>query len=525
MTTFHQLLIDSAEKYGSRTAVRFESEAFSYEELASRAEGVAVDFMSLGLSQGDHVAILMENSLECVLAWLASSVLGCTEVPINPQYRGDLLSYLLRDSETTAIICDSGFLEQALQVAPEVRSLRTILVNGRANAASFQNVQVFSFDFGAGESASAPMISNAPERVILYTSGTTGPSKGVTHTQQSCLTLSRYNAETLEYDETDRLLNFFPLFHQNARYTGVIPALIAGASIRLEPRLSTSAFWRTCDVGGITAFNYLGSVLRLILNVTPPDRVAGTHTIKKAFGAGAPPAVWEELETRLGIKLIETYGLSEAPMAALNVRQGERQSQIGSAGRASDLFEIAIVDEQDRPLAPGEVGEIVLRPKKPHAMTVGYYNKDAATVKAFRNLWFHSGDRGKISEAGDLFFEEREKDSIRRRGENISAWEVESVLDKHPDIAESAVYGVASEEADEDVAAAIILRRDNVDLGGVLKFAEDLLPRHAVPTLFRVLSDFPRTPTAKVQKAELRKAAREEYVTAKEIRNAAEQRS
>jgi len=340
----------------------------------------------------------------------------------------------------------------------------------------------------------------------------------VVHTQRSCLVLARYNAQMLDYGPADRLLNFFPLYHQNARYTGVIPALCAGASIRMERRFSSSAFWRLCDADGTTAFNYLGSVLRLILNATPADRVAGTHTVQKAFGAGCPPLLWEAFEQRLGIQLVETYGLSEAPMATINARRPGQQSPAGSAGRASDLFEVAVVDEQDRSVSAGTVGEIVLRPRRPDALMVGYQNNDAATVRAWRNLWFHSGDRGRLTADGDLYFEERSKDSIRRRGENISAWEVESVLDQHPDVAESAVYALASEDADEEVAAAIVLRRADASLSAILQFAEQHLPAYAVPTLFRVLQDLPRTPTAKVQKADLRRAGRAGCITRADIK-------
>lgn len=518
MTTFHELLASGARAHGARTAVLFEDQTLSYEALLSRTQSLAAGYQSLGITAADHVAIVMENSLECLLAWLASSLVGCTDVPINPQYRGDLLAYLLRDSEATVVVCDSEYLRQVAEVAPQLPALRLIVVNGDAGLAGPPQIPLARFEACMAHKADLAMALDAPERVILYTSGTTGPSKGVVHTQKSCMVLARYNAEVLEYDETDRLLNFFPLYHQNARYTGVIPALCVGASIRLERRFSSSGFWKTCDADGTTAFNYLGSVLRLILNVTPPERVAGAHTVRKAFGAGSPPLVWEQFEQRLGIRLVETYGLSEAPMAALNTRRGGRQSPIGSAGRASDLFDVAIVDGQDRVLGAGEVGEIVMRPRRPDAMMAGYHNKDAATVRAFRNLWFHSGDRGRLSAEGDLYFEEREKDSIRRRGENISAWEVESVLDQQPDVAESAVYAVACDEADEEVAAAIVLRRADADLAAILQFAEERLPKYAVPTLVRVMSDLPRTPTAKVQKAELRAAGRAECVAASDIK-------
>ena len=508
MTTFHELLRTGFQQFGASTAILFEDQTLSYEELLTRSERVACGLQSLGITHADNVAIVMENSVECILAWLASSVVGCTEVPINPQYRSELLRYLLHDSGVTVVICDGDYLRQVIEIADRLPALRMLIVNGAVNESAPGNITCSGFEACAQARADPPVVTNAAERVILYTSGTTGPSKGVIHTQRSCLRLGRYNAEVLEYDSSDRLLNFFPLYHQNARYTGIIPALSVGASIRLERSFSSSAFWRTCDADGTTAFNYLGSVLRLIHNVTPAERVAGTHTLKKAFGAGAPPMIWEQFEQRLGVTLVETYGLSEAPMATINSGGAGRRSPIGSAGRASELFEVAIVNQQDEILESDEIGEIVVRPRCPDSMMLGYHNKDAATVLAYRNLWFHSGDRGRLSPEGDLYFEERSKDSIRRLGENISAWEVESVLDRHPDVAESAVYGIPSVDSDQEVIAALVLRSTSADLRSILDFAKGHLPRYAVPTQFKILPRLPRTPTEKVRKAELRAAGR-----------------
>jgi carnitine-CoA ligase len=517
MTPFHELLHRAARDHGARPAVLFEGESVSYADLIERSHGFASGLGALGVSGHDHVALVMDNSLECLYAWLASSILGCTEVPINPEYRGELLMHLLKDAEVTVVVCDEHYFAQIAEVSARLSLLRlAIRAGGRAAAAPASALATVRYEEVCGR-AQLPVSAEAPERVILYTSGTTGPSKGVAHSQGSCLTLARYNAEVLEYTPSDRLLNFFPLYHQNARYTGVIPALCAGAAIRIERRFSSSTFWHTCDRDGTTAFNYLGSILRLILNVTPPERVVGAHTIQRAFGAGASASLWEQYEKGLGIRLIEVYGLSEAPMATLNGgRQG--RSPVGSAGRASKLFDVRVVDAEDREVEPDTVGEIVLRPRRPEALMLGYYNQDTATVRAFRNLWFHSGDRGRLSASGDLYFEERGKDSIRRRGENISAWEVESVLNQHPEVAESAVYGLPSEETDEEVAAALVLKRKEADLRDILRFAEARLPKYAVPTLFRVMVDLPRTPTAKIQKKELRRAAREGCISAAELR-------
>ena len=466
MTTFHDFLRASAELHGERAAILFDDQTLSYGELLTRCESLAAGLAREGIVAGDNVAIIADNSVECILAWLASSLTGCTEVPINPQYRGDLLTYFLTDCEASAVICDARYLPQVLEIRQKLPSLRLVIVNGEVPPSAAGDVRLVDLASCLAGSFTPP--SAASERVILYTSGTTGPSKGVIHTQASCMVLARYNAETLGYTASDRLLNFFPLFHQNARYTGVIPALVAGARIRIERKLSTSSFWQTCDRDGITAFNYLGSVLRMILNVSEPERRAGTHSVVKAFGAGASPAVWAEFEDRLGIELYETYGLSEAPMATMNT-PGAGRAPIGSAGRSA-LFDLAVFDPADRPLPPGEVGEIVLRPRRADAMMIGYHNKDAETVQACRNLWFHSGDRGHLSQAGDLYFEERGKDSIRRRGENVSAWEVESIIEQHPSVGEAAVYGVPADDFEEEVAVSIIPAAGAVDLAEIQAF-------------------------------------------------------
>jgi crotonobetaine/carnitine-CoA ligase len=508
MTTIFQLLRDGAERHGNRPAILFEEKTVSYGDLFEEVRRFAAGLSALDVGEHDIVASVMDNSWSTILAWLGVNALGAADVPINPQYRGELLHYLLQDSGATAVICDAAYLPAIVELGERLPSLRLAIVHGEAaGIAGTERLRIVPFDQvdgPAGDNADAA----TPERIILYTSGTTGPSKGVIHTQRSSLVLSRYNAKVLQYGPEDRLLNFFPLYHQNARYTGVLPALCTGASIRMERRFSSSNFWNTCRNDGTTAFNYLGSVLRMILNVTPDNFGPRDHTLRKAFGAGAAPAIWKEFDERLGIKFAETYGLTEAPMSTINDGLTGRPSPIGSAGRATELFEIAVVDEADNFVAPGTIGEIVMRPRQPDVMMAGYLNKDAATVAAFRNLWFHSGDRGRLSAEGDLYFEERGKDSIRRRGENISAWEVESILDQHPDVAESAVYGVKSDEADEEVCAAIVLKRTDADLREIIAFAQARLPRYAVPTLMRVLADLPRTPTEKVQKAELRKEGR-----------------
>jgi carnitine-CoA ligase len=350
-----------------------------------------------------------------------------------------------------------------------------------------------------GEPGRAPIGPSSPG-VILFSSGTTGPPKGILHTNGGCVRLGQYNAEVMGYGQDDVLWNCFPLFHQNARYTGVIPALDVGAKIVLESRFRASQFWETARAKEVTAFNYLGAVLLMLWNQPggPGDR---DHAITRAFGAGAPKEVWPRFEERFGVTLTEVYGLTEAPMATVNRRPSRRQS----CGRSSDLFEVSVFDEEDRRIAGESVGEIVVRPKIPCAFMLGYDNAPEVTVTAFRNLWFHTGDRGWMSPEGDLYFVDRMKDCIRRRGENISSWEIESVLSRHPGVLESAAYGVPSELSDEEVMVALVAKPEVVlDPAEVHAFCADHLPAYAIPRYIRLVEALPHTPTERVQKYRLR---------------------
>lgn len=505
MSVYHEFLAAQSERHGDREALRVDGVPRTYAELLDDVLGLAGGLAAAGVGREDHVAIMMDTSHAAVDAWLASSVLGCTEVPINSKYRGDLLGYLLRDSESTVVICDDVHLPTLLDIPLNATRARTVVVHSTgAGMPPEAPAGLLDLEQLRASGGAVPAAPGGSGLVVLYTSGTTGPSKGVMHSQAATLTLSRLVAEVLGYGSDDALLNFFPLYHMNARYTSLITALSVGARVQLDSRFSTSAFWSNVRSGGITAFNYLGSVLTMILSASAglSAEEARDHPLRKAYGSGAPRSAWEEFEQRFGVELYEAYGLTEAPMVTLNVPS--RRSPIGSAGTASELFEARVLDPGGAPAAPGEVGEIAVRPKVPDAFMLGYYRNDTATVAATRDLWFHTGDRGWLSEGGDLYFEERAKDAIRRRGENISAWEVESVLDRHPAIAESAVYGIRAEGSEEEVMAAIVPAGAGTDLPAVIAECAPRLPAYAVPRYVRALAELPRTDTMKVRKAELR---------------------
>lgn len=509
MTPIARLLAGQAERYTDEVMLRVDGEGRTYDRLLADVRGLAVGLGALGVGPGTRVAMLMDVSHEAIDAWLACDLLGCVQAPLNTNYRGRLLTHLLRDSRAEYVLCDAAHLPELARVLADLEPRPRIVVHGERPPAGGDSSPT---DVAASlaELYHDPASWQDPDtdagEVILYTSGTTGPSKGVVHNQRGCILLARYVAEVCDYGPGDRLLNFFPLYHQNARYTGVLTAIAAGAAIDLERSFTSSRFWDLCRDRGSTAFNYLGSLLGMLLTGSgPEDPVRDRdHPVRLGWGAGATRDQRRAFQRRFGVELIEVYGLSEAPMATVNLPGSG--SDDGSAGRESRFFEVRVVDDHGEAVGPDTPGEILLRPKINDVFTRGYYGNDAATVAATADLWFRTGDRGFLSETGDLSFVERAKDSLRRRGENISTWEVESVLVADPRVREAAVYGVPTGDGEEEVVAALLLADPDDDVRDIVRTAAADLPRYAVPRFVRAVDDLPRTPTMKVQKSELRSA-------------------
>lgn len=498
MTVMATFLAAQAVHYRDEEMLRVDGVGRTYHSLLADSRELAAGLAALGIGAGSRVGILMDTSHRAIDVWFAASMLGCVETPFNCNYRGSLLLHLIEDSQVQFIVCDEKYADELQRVVEEASREITVIVNGASTTSAR------ALDSLYRDAADLDLEAMSGGEVILYTSGTTGPSKGVVHNQRGCILLAQYVAEVCGYGPGDRLLNFFPLYHQNARYTGVLAAIAAGAAIDLEQKFSSSGFWRLCRERKITAFNYLGSVLTMILSGAAPDpQLDRAHSVRIGWGAGASQQDRTELLERFGVDLVEVYGLTEAPMATVNLRNSG--CAIGSAGRASKFFDVRVVDDSGAVAGVGIAGDIQVRSKLDDVFTRGYYGNDRATVAATQDLWFHTGDRGYLTADGDLFFAERAKDSLRRRGENISAWEVESVLVADPRVVEAAVFGV-SVDGHEEVMAALLLESNQHDPRQIVRDIAGNLPRYAVPRFVRVVDDMPRTPTMKVQKNELKLA-------------------
>ena len=502
-----------AERHGDREAIRVMGAAKSYAGLDGDADRLAAGLAAgVGLRPGDRAAVIMRNSLACVDAWFAMARAGIVDVPVNVAQRGDGLAYVLGQSRSQAVVCDIEFADRLAEVTPQLPELRHVVLHrpdgSEPGAPSFgPGVAVHELASLYHDAAPRlPDLNAGDTAVILYTSGTTGPPKGAMLSHGANLTLSRQTRWLMGYGRGDVLYTAFPLFHINARYTTVTCALEAGARCVLEQRFSASEFWDTCRAGGVTAFNYMGALLMMLWK--QPQRAGDAdHPVRRGFGAPCPPEIWEPFEERFGVRLTEVYGSTEVPIVTQNGTAAAdlADRRVGTAGRSSGLYDVRIVDESDREVSPGVAGEIVVRARPNHATFSGYYDMTEATAEVWRGGWFHTGDRGVMDADGYLTFIDRLKDCVRRRGENISSWEVEQSIARHPGVLEAAVVGVPSELSEEEVLACVVLKPGRTLTGvGLIEHCRGRMADFAVPRYVRWMDELPRNASERVQKFELR---------------------
>jgi crotonobetaine/carnitine-CoA ligase len=341
----------------------------------------------------------------------------------------------------------------------------------------------------------------------MFTSGTTGPSKGAVLPHNYALNMAGIVSEIGGYGPSDCLYNALPLFHGNAKLLSTMPALASGARMALAERFSAGQFWDDVRRYGATEFNYIGGVLQILLKAEPRADDAD-NPLRLLFGAGATPGVYEEFERRFAVTLLEGYGMSEIGLPLLSTL-AERKP--GTCGKPYRDYEVKLVDDDGEEVEDGAPGELLVRPKRPWSMLLGYYNMPQKTAEAWQDLWFHTGDSLRRDRDGFYVFVDRKKDAIRRRGENISSWEVEHIVVSHPAVAECAAVPVRSDLGEDDVMVCIV-RRPGAALSApdLAAWSAERMARFMVPRYVRFVERLPKTPTERVQKYLLR----EEGVTA-----------
>lgn len=498
------ILTRQAARYGDRTLLVFGETRWSYAETARVAAASAVRLMRAGIRPGDRVALMCSNRPEFLEIYLGCAWMGAVVVPINTALRGIQFSHILRNSTPKLLVIEPALLPAIETLERDVAPPDRVWTIGECTAPPAARGSISPLP-ALGEEEAPPAVVRPGDTVaILYTSGTTGPSKGVCCPQAQMFWWGVYSARALGIIEGDILFTTLPLFHTNA-LNAFYQALLNGCTYVLEPKFSASGFWAAARRHQATV-GYLLGAMAVMLLAQPRSADDSAHYIRVALGGGVPGQFHGPFLERFGVPLLDGYASTETNFVFASTIPSSRP---GTMGYLVEGAEARIVDPDDAALADGEAGELLLRASEPFAFATGYFGMPDKTIAAWRNLWFHTGDRVVRDGDGCYRFVDRMKDSIRRRGENVSSWEVEQVLLKHPAVAACAVYPLPSELGEDEVAAAVQLEPGH-SLGPVelIRHCEGRMAYFAVPRFVRFVTGMPLTENGKIRKVALREAGK-----------------
>ncbi|KUI39241.1 AMP-binding protein [Mycobacterium sp. GA-2829] len=497
--TLTSALAEAATRWPDRTFLKIEGRSVTFAEFEDAAGRLAGGLREVhGVGRGDRVGVFMRNSLACEHTWFASNRLGAAWVPINTEFKGLGLEHAVRLADAKVFIADADLRDVLVVALASAGIDAPVVTSGSAQNAPDQLGNLYR------QSVPPVEVRHSDVSALLYTSGTTGRSKACVLSHRYFTSQARIAIRDFGLRQDDVLYCPFPLFHADATALTTVPALLLGATAAISRRFSASRFWAEVRETGATVFDFMGATLSILAKAEPrPDDA--DNPVRLAWGVPVPESV-EAFEKRFGLTVVELYGSVEGNIP---ITQRFDQPRVpGSCGRVVEEFEVRIADDVDEPVTPNTVGELLIRPKVPYTTYSGYYENPAATTEAQRNMWFHSGDLAKMDEDGNVYFIGRKKEAIRRRGENISAFEVEESVREHPAVLDCAAYGVASDLTEEDVMVAIVLKPGAFDTSEdeIWSFCHERMARFQVPRYIEFVDALPKTPTGKVEKFKLQEA-------------------
>ena len=480
----------------------------TYEQLHHASLKWANALHARGVQQGETIAVMMHNCLEQIEAWLGISWLRAREVPINTAYRGHMLQYVLNNSQAKGIVIAERYLDVLAEVAPELRCLQFIIVPDMEKAQNMQDIEEkLPFKLFTGEIVSEAAILQRfepPQRhdiaSIVYTSGTTGPSKGVLIPWGQFMTSAENRASVEGVPPKDAFYSFFPFFHVSGKAFLCIQAQLAGRLVFRE-KLSMTEFWSDIKRFGCTSTGVIAAVAQWLLSQEPQPDDADNPLQNVVLIPIIPN--FAAFQQRFGILRISTnFGMTEVG-GILNTEWNP--TNIKSSGRVEPGYEVRVVDEHDYEVGPHEVGELIVRSARPWSLMIGYFGMPEKTAEAWRNGWFHTGDSFTYNEEGNFYFVDRKKDALRRRGENISSFEVEAIVNQHPAVVESAAIAVPVGQHEDEVKIVVVCKPDcAVTPDELLNFLVPKLPNFMLPRYVEFVDALPKTPVGKVRKVDLR---------------------
>lgn len=507
-TTLPARIGELARSDGSRVYLRdVDGGVATYADVHGAALTWSTALASVGVTAGDPVCVFLPTSFSAVEAWLGLAWLGALEVPINSAYHGPMLQYIIENSCATVMVVHKQFLDRVTQVAKGLSRLNTVIVvGGEAEAPVVKATGIRTVSAQALLAGSKPVTDLATPRrhdiaSILYTSGTTGPSKGVLVPWGQLRATSMGTLPEGAVTSDDVFYSPFPLFHIGGKNTLSIMAL-CGGSVVMRTQFGSKAFWSDVRKYNCTTTLLLGAMANF-LNRQPSREDDATSPLDKVVMVPVIAGVGDFIK-RFGVRVCTVFNMTETSCPVTSngwVEDGDE-----SCGRVRPGYDVRLVDEYDQEVPVGQLGEMVVRASEPWAQMAGYHNMPDKTVSAWRNQWLHTGDGFIRDEEGRFFFVDRQKDAIRRRGENISSFEVEAQVNEHPAVLESAAVAVPSEWSEDEVMVVVVAQPGaSVDPAALVAFLAERLPRFMVPRYVKVVDELPKTPTQKVMKAELRK--------------------
>lgn len=497
--TVPRLLERRAEQAPDRTFLRFADRVWTYGAFTGAVRSAAAGLARLGVAPGDRVVLFLPNSPEFLIAWFALAYLRAVAVPINTAFKSAEIAYPLAHSEPALVLAaGEGELRETMEAA--LREVPTRCPVSWVGAAGL--------DLEAGSRVLDPYAAT-PDDVLcfIYTSGTTGRPKAAMQPQGNYVLTGEGFCRWMGITADDRLMTMLPLFHINAQAYSTMGALAAGASLALIPRFTVSRFWDLARQYRATEINIIGSML-VMLWKQPPSPSDREHEVRALYGGPMPKEIAPAFEERFGVALIEGFGMSECTYGLIQPLHGPRKP--GSLGRPRTLpergigNEVRVIDEQGRDCPPGVAGELVIRNA---VLMRGYYKDPERTAETLHDGWLRTGDLAYRDEDGDFFYVGRKKEIIRRRGENLSPVEVETVLQEHPAIQEVAVIGVPAEFSEDEVVACIVRRPGaTLEADELRAWCAPRLAAFKIPADVWFLEALPKTSTQRVKKVELREA-------------------
>ena len=506
--TFPAVLKIQAERYGKREFCSFDDGTrFSFEELDRLTDALATGFADLGVQPGDRVFGMLHNSRELLLSMIAAHKRGAIYVPVNTELKGAFLQHQFRLTDPSLVIV-------AADLRPVFDGIDAKGIGVRGTVSVGADVQPLD---GTRAARFTDLLNTAPRSevlasptprdpcMIMFTSGTTGPAKGVLMPHALCFYYALAASRYAELGDKDCMYISMPLFHGTACLLQFYASLLSGARAYVVKRFSATSWLSDIRTAGATVTYAVGVMPEFILK-QPQQPDDHDNPLRACWSVPVSNTWGLQFEKRFGAKIFQGYGMTEFSVCVWGTLSDPVVA--GCAGRVvDDFFELRIIDpETDESLPAETIGEIAIRPKEPYVFMAGYFRMPDKTMEAWRNLWFHTGDAGYLDKDGQLFYVDRIRDRIRRRGENISAYEVEQVINSHPDVEQCAVVGVKAEGAggEDEVMAFVIRRNPALDGRTLLDWCVPRMPRYAVPRFIDFVDEIDRTASGKIRKQALR---------------------